>query len=235
MKTSWIPNAADKLATRRYILDWRDRQIDSVADQLQQRLNVLYRAIDQKIDETRLIDILNGDGQFGQTRISPIFQAWLKFESDRIISRAQKDLDRIYATTLERDHQPSDLSGLPRIESIHELLTTASAASGALALTPFFMKTTLLSATGILGLLGFTTTSVVVYWPAVVAAISLLSIGALRAANLKARVLQRYKKHLYKYIHHIVIGDAVDDNSACQRITQNIKNAADKALSELGV
>ncbi len=232
-------NSEDKVRLRRQLLDWRDKHIDNIQHHLDREVILLYADIDKAFKKMNIVDIFDSRAFF-KKEIEPKYLQWLKNETTVLLNLAQEELNHIiqHGILSEAQGYKTNLQSSSKSDSDTAIdAATATFSTGlAVAAIPSLItfSTTSVSAGGILGMLGATTT--VISWPvAIVGGAVLLGLshfGIGKFGSLKSDAIKRLRKETKKQIHNRVIQNEMGD-SVCQHLQTKIFETTEQMIGNL--
>lgn len=228
-------NKIDNMYLRRQILDWRDKHTKEVQHHLNREIILLFNTLEQEIEKMGWSDVFIKGESFNKKHLQPIYFQWLNQEVKLLLDTAQSDLNIIYHHIIEYQESAAELQNQNDHEYLIDAAKAVTATGGAIAAIPTFLtfSTATLSAGGIAGFLGATTTTII--WPIALASAavftSLLAFGGTKAASMKSKTMKRYKEKLQKFIRHQVL-DNKNRDSICQKIQIEIEKTATTIIKE---
>lgn len=226
---------ADSILLRRQLLDWRDKHVEAIQHHLNRELVLLLQEMDAEIDRMTLLQTFHNSA-YVKKRLEPIYSRWLKNEVTFLIESAQFELNVIYEHRLEYERPDNELNHKDDKKNILETTTAVLSTGVAVAAIPTILSlsTTTISAGGVLGLLGVTTT--VISWPVALTGgaivLGLSSFGVSKAARLKFNAEKRFKDKIHQTIRESVLPNE-KENSVCQVLQAKIIGVAKTLLDEI--
>ncbi|MDT8320753.1 MAG: hypothetical protein RQ826_09550 [Xanthomonadales bacterium] len=205
-KSTSVNKTQRKLA----ILEWRDRWELAVDDFLKPHQNRLMLEIKQILESKSFIDSLFRSRRILRDDVEPVIQTWVANTSTDFIEKASRE-----ALSVLRQHGgPIQVSN--SIESLAEnrqaykdiadLAATIGPAAAAIVAIPTAVSGSIVSAGGLLGLLGVT----VIAWPFAIASGVVITFtlmtAAFRASSFKQRALNRLFKKISAYVDELTFG-----------------------------
>jgi hypothetical protein len=215
---------------RRAILDWRDSHCELIELRLMNRLQALFSKIDQEIANASVKEFFFRRKKFLEERLEPIFHKWVEDEVTTLLAEAERDLQNITARSVRSNQKRSTLR--PSEDHGHYLDAATSVATvfTGLAAIPTVAAISVVSAGGILGLLGVTTIS----WPILLTggtiSVGLLALGGNRTANIRARATKRYEHKVREFITTEVMGNREIPDCVCRRTQHEVESTAREIL-----
>ena len=228
----------DDLLLRRAILDWRDNHLVLINRRLLQELPKFLRRIDNEIDF--LCESSKSLKDFKRQvnrNIERIYKQWFEDQIELLMSNAQTDLNSCVEYVLSFQNPISNLQSQTDFdESSDRAISTASVFAGTAAIpTVVTLSTTTVSAGGIWGLLGFTTS--IISLPIAIAgglvALGLLGFGGNKIMKQKNKAAEYYKKTLNENIKQQILDNQKNPFSLCCRLQEDIKKTAFKVLGDI--
>lgn len=218
---------------RRAVLDWRDSHCELIELRLMNRLETLFHNIDREIADASVKQFFFKRKKFLEERLEPVFHDWIEQEVTTLLAKAECDLQEITAQSVRSDPKRRPLR--PSEDRAHYLDAAASVATvfAGLAAIPTVAAISMVSAGGILGLLGVTMIS----WPILLSGITftvgVLALGGTRTANIRARATKRYADKIREFITTEVMGDPETPDCACRRAQFEVESAARETLGRI--
>lgn len=224
------------IAYRRQILDWRDRWIFSIDTHFSKQIYFFFSIMDRKIDAMSYKQLIFSN-DFYEKQIEPLFQSWIRDEVKSLSDNIQQDLSQIQSRVLAQaeldEHKITCNDNSAIVESVQTggLLVTSLAGAGVVAA----FSTTTVSAGGILGFVGFTTT--VIAWPVVVvggvAVLGALSLSGSKGMNIKNKGITNYKAKAHEALRTRLLVGQPSTSCIVDQIQQSIEDTSDALLAEI--
>jgi hypothetical protein len=172
-------------------------------------------------------------GKFGKNQIEPLYNAWLTQALESIAEDANRDLADIINHSLLFETNDDSLEHDHTSERYSDLAILATTGTAGFAAIPTVITVSTVSAGGVLGVIGVTAIS----WPIVLAGIAvtgvLFAVSGHRAAKLKTKAIERYKKKIQKVIRNKVLGEEYRDASICRNLQTQVIDTASNILAEV--
>jgi hypothetical protein len=220
------------LELRRAILDWRDRHIEAIESHFEREIPALFGVLDQQLDKMSFTELFK-QRKFAKEKIEPIYGDWINREVTSVGQAARKDLAQIVSHAVEMGQFGHKLEDVASKSPVADAAIIAAATGIGLAAIPAFATMSIVSAGGILGFLGVTT----VAWPIAAIGIAvvggLMALGGYKAARLKSRAIERYRKGMHEAIRSRVLGSSDNEESICRLLQSKIDTRADTILKEI--
>ncbi len=220
-------NSVDKTQLRRALLDWRDKHLEIVYHHLQRELPLLLNDLDTKIERMAFTDFLKGKSYFKEN-LEPVYKQWVETEVSLLMKEAQEEQDKIYRHFIEYKNIDNEIEFQDNsTEQIKwGILSSGAAAAGIPVLLP--LSTSSLSAGGILGWLGVTTT--VINWPVVVIGGAVcVGLGVFGSKEITNRH-ESYKKEVHQFIKERVL---YNEYAIAQCLQEKINEASNNLVLEI--
>lgn len=225
----------DRLALKKQLIDWRDRQCQVVEEHFVRSFVLLWDEVDQAVDQMGVLDVVTGKG-FTEREIVPVWERWVKNETEVVLSAAQRELSRISETALEQTGAKSKLPAPDgsTIMADGAIVATASAGAGVALVTLLPASVTTVTTGGVLGVFG--TTTAVVAWPVALGLFAVVGVaaalGGSRVFNARERAVRHYKEQLRAWMKQSAI-DSENPNSLVSLIQAEIRRVAAASVKHL--
>ena len=190
------------LELKRRIIDWRDRNLLNIEEQLERDLPVLFSAIKQEYKELSYQELAKGASGFTKKTIDPLVKEWITRESEQLLSKARMELEAIYKKSqeLQLEHEGVRCPA-PEMPYTDAAVGLGSIAAGVAAID---IATTLATTS-------FMAITISISWPVVLAgagvAAALGSVGIFKLGTLKKRAVQRHFQTVEAFVRDLVLGD----------------------------
>jgi hypothetical protein len=171
--------------------------------------------------------------QFTSEKIEPVYERWLEIEIAEITQIAKKDLEGVRSLALDSSVSPGAFDQRVDMNTIGNAVMSAAALSSAAAAVPVFTSMSVVSAGGVLGLLGATTISAPIVAAGIATTGLLASVGVYKGTHLKRNATEAYRKAMHKSVQERLLGHRHDGSSVREQLQQGIMNSAASLLEEI--
>lgn len=228
-------NTLEILAMRRAIKAWRDRWAEHITKDLDASIPDLRAQLFAEVEKIKLVDSIRAK-RYVVDKLQPLFVAWCKKKEGEILSAAENDLrDQFNRTVADRSVKSEVEIDVSR-ESLLDLAGATLSGVAAVASIPAIIgfSTATVSAGGILGLLGVTTTVLVTKNIAIglVVLAVLLLISFIRFSKIVTNAKVRLREQIEKQISEKVVYSKKEPSIA-MLLTGRIEDTAKQLLGEL--
>lgn len=228
-------NTVDRLALRKQLIEWRDRQCQAIEEHFGRTFLILWDEVEHAADKMSVLDVFKGE-EFAEREIIPIWERWVRNETGVVLSVAQRDLSRISEKAIENTGAQGEVPA-PDGSTVFAdgaIAATASAGAGVALVTLLPAAVTTVSAGGVLGLLGATTA--VIAWPVALGLFTVVgaaaALGGSRLFNARERAVRHYKEQLRVWMKQSAIASD-NPNSIVSLMQAEIRRVAAASVHHL--
>lgn len=223
----------EAITVRRQILDWRDKWIEQIPVMLERELPTLLTQLNARIDKISWRETFS-TGDYAQKHFHSVYESWIANHSNRIMARAQSDLEVINDQILEYNasvaHQVKHSDSSNNFTEAGIATGTASAAILGIPAVAAFSTT---SAGGMLGLLGVT----VISWPVVLGGAAILGslaiFGGSKLARYKEKAIRELKEKSRTTAKITIFGKGGDRPSVATGLQEHIRTVSAAYLEKI--
>lgn len=228
-------NTLEILTMRKEVKAWRDGWLARIDEDLTDGVQHLKRKLHAEVDTLSVFQAIRPKRYVADT-LQPIFVEWCKKKEAILVSAAEQDLRLRFDRVIPRSNARTEMDIDVTKESLLDLAGTAMSGVAAAAVVPSLLtfSTATVSAGGILGLLGVTTTVVVtrnIVIGLVVLAIMVL-IAFMRFSKFVGNARARLRKQIDKQIDE-KIRYSRERRSLAMTLSERIELTAKQLLEEL--
>ncbi len=228
-------NTLEILAMRRAIKAWRDRWAEHIIKDLDASIPDLRAQLFVEVEKIKLADSIRSQ-RYIVEKLQSLFVAWCKKKEEEILSAAENDLRNQFKRTVAcggaKSEMEIDVSKASLLDLAGATLSGVAAVASIPAIVGF--STATVSAGGILGLLGVTTTVLVTKNIAIglVVLAVLLLISFIRFSKIVINTKTRLREQIEKQISEKVVYSKKQPSLA-MLLTGRIEDTAKQLLGEL--
>jgi len=219
---------------RREILEWRDKHHIAIDLHLCRELPVIMRQIEVEFNKMNVFQSTIGIRKASRELIQPKFEEWLDSESIKLLDDAQKELRSIHDVLVQQSNTGSNIDAEPGFGHISDAVSGLALGLGGFALIAPISSASVVSAGGLMGVLGVTTVSIPFLAAGILLIVSLLALGGHRFATLKHRAQKSYREKVEARMEDFVLSRNRHEFDGLSRRLQNfISQACEDALKEM--
>lgn len=228
-------NTLEILATRKAIKAWREKWTERIAKDLEASIPELRSLLTAEVDKLKTLDALRTK-RFAAEKLQPLFTDWCEKKEKALFTAAEKDLQNQFKRTVAYRSTKGEIDVDVSKDSLLNLAGAALSGAATVATIPaiVLLSSATVSAGGLLGLLGFTTT-VVVTKNIVIGLIVLIALLVLTQkrfnkgiSNTKARLREQIEQQIQERIVY-----SKKQPSLTMLLTERIEDTAKQLLGEL--
>ncbi len=228
-------NKMESMMARKAILDWRGRWTKNICESLQQDSSELKKMLDAKIDAMSFKEAILSK-LFVRKTLQPIFVSWSENKAQELISAAQTDLLTTCEQSLHFKGASCALDENSSLEDIKDIAGASLSSAMAVAAIPTVVtfSTATVSAGGFLGLIGMTTSVIVMPYLilGICSLLLLFHLAGSRIQKIKTNRQVRLKEQMQGQIYKKILYGA-KHKSLTLSLTEAVDETANKLIGEL--
>lgn len=228
-------NTLEILAIRKAIKTWRDRWTEQIAKDLEESIPELRSMLVAEVDVLKPADALRTK-HFAAEKLQPLFADWCQKKEKELFTAAEEDLQNQFKRTIAYRSTKGEIDVDVSKDALLNVAGAALSGAATVATIPAIVifSSATVSAGGILGLLGVTTTVVVtkniVIGVIVFAALMLMTLWRFSKAmaSTKARLREQIEQQIQERIVY-----SKKQPSLILLLTTRVEDTAKQLLGEL--
>jgi len=200
----FLSDRFSRIVLHRKVIDWRDKHITQIELHLMRQLPLLMTRIDRELEQLSTYDSTSGMKKVNQKIIQPLFNRWVEQQHGVLLKNAQAELQTIHDTVLLQLGVCSDIDTLINQTHVRDSFVGAAFGVSGIALIPVVSSASIVSAGGVLGLVGVTTLSFPIAAVGGLAVLSLFVLGGNKVSSIKRNAQLKYRQDIGQKIDEFV-------------------------------
>ena len=228
-------NTLEVLAVRKAIKRWRDQWTEHISKDLDASIPELKSLLFSEVDKIEFVDALRAK-RYTTEKLQPLFVDWCRKKEEDLLTAAENDLRNQFKRVVEQRSARSEMEINISKESLLDIAGAALSGAATAATIPAMLSfsAATVSAGGIMGLFGATTTVLVTrnILIGLIVLTVLLLFTYRRSSKVTINVKTRLRKQIEQQIQEKVVYSKKRPSLAMV-LTEKIESTAKQLLGEL--